>query len=187
MQTTIFDTPILNKLLQHSAHSLFKFCGWQLVGTLPDCPKYIIIAAPHTSNWDFVLAMGIAFAYRFKVFWMGKHTFFRWPFGYISRWLGGIAVERSAKHNLVAQTVEQFRRHDALILGIPPEGTRKQVAQWKTGFYYIAVQAQVPIVLGFFDYEHKKVGFGPTFTPTGEIEKDLAEIQAFYAPLKRRQ
>lgn len=183
MQTTIFDTPVLNKLLQRSAHSLFKLCGWQLVGTLPACPKYIIIAAPHTSNWDFVLAMGIAFAYRFKVFWMGKHTLFRWPFGYISRWLGGIAVERSANHNLVAQTVEQFRRHDALIIGIPPEGTRKRVAQWKTGFYYIALQAQVPIVLGFFDYKHKAVGFGPTFTPTGDIERDMTEIQAFYRAL----
>ena len=186
MNTTIFDTPILNTLLQRSAHSLFKLFGWQTAGTLPATPKYVIIAAPHTSNWDFALAMGIAFAYRIKVYWMGKHTLFRWPFGYVARWLGGIAVERSASHNLVAHTVEQFRQRDALIIGIPPEGTRKQVAQWKTGFYHIAQQAQVPIVLGYFDYEHKIVGFGPTFTPTGDLERDLAEIRAFYAPLKGR-
>ncbi len=187
MRTTIFDTPVLNKLLHHTAHSLFKLCGWQLAGTLPDCHKYVIIAAPHTSNWDFLLALGVAFAFRLKVFWLGKHTLFRWPLGGVMRWLGGIAVERAASHNLVAQTVEQFQRHESLVLGIAPEGTRKQVAQWKLGFYHIALQAQVPIVLGFFDYEHKVVGFGPTFTPTGDIERDLAEIRAFYAPIKGRR
>jgi 1-acyl-sn-glycerol-3-phosphate acyltransferase len=187
MRTTIFDNHVLNKLLQSSARSLFKMCGWRLEGAVPDYRKYVIIAAPHTSNWDFVVAMGVAFAFRLKVYWMGKHTLFRWPFGPVTRWLGGIAVERSAQHNLVAQTVEQFNRHDALIIGIPPEGTRRQVAQWKTGFYYIALQAQVPIVLGFFDYQSKVAGFGPTFLPTGDIEPDMAKIRAFYAPLKGRR
>jgi 1-acyl-sn-glycerol-3-phosphate acyltransferase len=118
---------------------------------------------------------------------MGKASLFRAPWGPVMRWLGGIAVDRSRSNNLVADTARALREADGpLQMVVPPEGTRGKTRHWKTGFYYIALEAQVPIVLAFMDYHRKVAGLGPIFTPTGDVERDMAEIKRFYAGVKGR-
>jgi 1-acyl-sn-glycerol-3-phosphate acyltransferase len=157
--------------------------GWRVEGEIPSIKKFVIIAAPHTSNWDFPISLAVAFALKAKIYWMGKAAMFRWPFGTACRWLGGIPIDRSRSHNMVEQCVLAFRERDKLIMLIPPEGTREKVSYWKTGFYHIAKGANVPIVLGFLDYRRKTGGIGPTFYPTERIEDDMQEIKAFYATI----
>jgi len=162
------------------AFSFLKIFGWRLEGRLPDVDKLVVIAAPHTSNWDLPVLLSVAFALRVKACWLGKHTLFRWPYGFLFRWMGGIPVYRSASHNMVAQSVEMFRNSESLILTIPPEGTRGKVSHWKTGFYYIALGAETPIAMAFIDYKRKASGIGPTLYPTGDIEADMEIIRNFY-------
>jgi 1-acyl-sn-glycerol-3-phosphate acyltransferase len=160
-----------------------KMLGWRVEGEIPSIKKFVIIAAPHTSNWDFPITLAVAFALKVKIYWMGKAAMFRWPFGALLRWLGGIPIDRSRTHNMVDQSVQAFQERDNLIMVVPPEGTRKKVSYWKTGFYHIARGAGVPIVLGFLDYRRKAGGIGPTFFPTGRIGEDLNQIHAFYAAI----
>jgi 1-acyl-sn-glycerol-3-phosphate acyltransferase len=166
--------------------AILRISGWGAEGELPDLPKFIIIAAPHSSNWDFVLGIALIFALRLDIRFIGKAELFRFPLGWLMRSLGGIPVERSHPEGVVEQAVTQFARETRLVLAIAPEGTRKPVARWKTGFYRIALGAGVPIVPGYFDNARKMIGFGPVFTPTGEAEADLAELRGFYAPIARR-
>ncbi|MBO0724601.1 MAG: lysophospholipid acyltransferase family protein [Blastocatellia bacterium] len=180
MRYTIFDTPVISPLIRGLALSFLRVFGWRLEGRLPDVDKLVVIAAPHTSNWDFPILVSLAFGLRAKASWLGKHSLFRWPLGFLSRWMGGIPVYRSASHNLVAQSVEMFRKSEKLILAVPPEGTRGKVNHWKTGFYYIALGAETPIAMGFIDYKRKAVGVGPTLYPTGDIEADMEIIRNFY-------
>jgi len=140
----------------------------------------VLIGAPHTSNWDFILMLLAMLILRLEVHWMGKDSLFAFPFGGFMKWLGGIPIDRSSNHNTVDQIIMQFEQHDELIVLVPPEGTRSKVEKWKTGFYHIANGADVPILLGFIDAGKKEMGFGPMYQPTGDIEKDLPEIQAFY-------
>jgi 1-acyl-sn-glycerol-3-phosphate acyltransferase len=177
----MFDTPIVNTLLHRIALALLKLTGWRMEGSLPDARKFVLIAAPHTSNWDLPVMLCLAFAFRTRLFWMGKDTLFRWPFGAIMRWLGGISIDRTRASNVVAQTTELFRKEEDLVMVVPPEGTRQKVRYWKTGFYRIAESSSVPIVLGFLDYRRKVGGIGPVVTPTGDIEADMEMIRAFYA------
>ena len=181
MHRTMFDTPILNVLLRRLALFLMWIFRWRIEGKLPDTPKFVLIAAPHTSNWDLPVMLSLAFAFRTGLFWMGKDTLFRRPFGAIMRWLGGIPIDRSKSHNVVEQSAEHFRKAESLVMVVPPEGTRQKVRYWKTGFYRIAESAGVPIALGFLDYRRKVGGFGPAVVPTGDIEADMETIQAFYA------
>lgn len=181
MHHTFFDTPVLNAVLRRLSLLLLRVFGWSTEGTLPEARKYVMIAAPHTTNWDLPVMLILAFAFRARIFWMGKDALFRWPLGPLFRWLGGIPIDRSKSNDVVAQSIELFREREALVLVIPPEGTRKKVKYWKTGFYYVASGAGVPIVLGFIDYRRKAGGFGPAITPTGDIEADMQKIQAFYA------
>ncbi len=183
VQRTLFNTPVVTALLRALAHFLLAVTGWRARGALPDAPKYVMIAAPHTSNWDLPVMLTIAFALRADVFWMGKHTLFRAPFGPLFRWLGGVAVDRRKSNNLVEQTIEAFRQRDEFALVIAPEGTRKLTAYWKTGFYHIARGAGVPIALGFLDYRRKTGGVGPVITPSGDIEEDMKAIRDFYADI----
>jgi 1-acyl-sn-glycerol-3-phosphate acyltransferase len=175
-----------NKLMARMSLIFLKMLGWRVEGEIPDIKKFVIIAAPHTSNWDFPISLAVAFALKIKIYWMGKAAMFRWPFGAACRWLGGIPIDRSRSQNVVEQCVRAFNERDKLIRVIPPEGTRKKVSYWKTGFYHIAKGANVPIVLGFLDYRHKKGGIGPIFYPTGRIESDMKEIKAFYATITGR-
>jgi len=139
-----------------------------------------MIAAPHTSNWDFPIMMFMAFKLGGKLCWMGKAAIFRKPFGGFFKWLGGIPIDRTRSSNVVAQMVDKFHQAERLILTIPPSGTRTSVRKWKTGFYHIASGANVPVVLGFLDFKRKTGGIGPVMTLTGDMEQDMQRIRAFY-------
>lgn len=188
MQRTIFDTPVVNTALRAGSRAFLKLKGWTVEGQLPpEAAKSVFIAAPHTSNWDLPYTLMVAFVLRLNICWMGKDSLFRWPFGPVMRWLGGIAVDRDKSSNLVAASAQAIVRADGpLQLVVPPEGTRGKTRQWKTGFYFIALQAKVPIVLAYMDYQRKVSGLGPLFTPTGDVEADMAVIKRFYAPIKGR-
>ena len=169
-------------VLQRITHWALRLRGWKAVGSTPkDVQKYVIISAPHTSNWDFPIALIAAIALGIRAKWMGKKDLFRFPFGGIMRALGGIAVDRSQRTNMVDYAASLLKSAERLGLLIPPEGTRSKAAKWKTGFYYIANKAQTPIVCGFMDYAKKEVGIGLTFTPSGDIHRDIALIREFYA------
>ena len=184
MQYSIFDTPVLSPILKRLSKPVLSLLGWEIKGTHPGTKKFVLIAAPHTSNWDIVVTLLLAFAFDIKIYWMGKDALFKFPFGPFMRWLGGIPIDRSKAHNVVEETVRIFNEHEELVITVPPEGTRGKVRYWKTGFYYIAHGAGSPIVLGFIDWARKVGGLGPTFTPTGDIETDMALIKDFYADIR---
>jgi len=186
MQRTIFDSRLARAVLRPLSVLVLRARGWRLEGEPPDVPRYVLIAAPHTSNWDLVLMLLMAFAFRVRVFWMGKHTLFRAPGGPLLRWLGGIPIDRSRSQNVVEQCVAAFRGRSRLVLAVPPEATRARARGWRTGFYHIAVGAGVPIALGFLDWGRKVGGFGPLLVPTGDLEADLDRIRAVYAPVRGR-
>jgi len=186
MHRTIFTTPLVNTLLRGFSLAYLKLAGWTAEGALPPhAAKSVLIAAPHTSNWDLPYTLMIAFALRLNVYWMGKSSLFRFPFGGVMRWLGGIAVNREQSTNLVAAAAAAIRDADGpLQLVVPPEGTRSKTRYWKTGFYYIALEAGVPIVMAYMDYQRKRSGLGPLLIPTGDIDADMQTVKAFYAPIK---
>ncbi len=177
---TIHETIIVRNLMRWLALLVFKCAGWKTDGHKPDLPRYVIIAAPHTSNWDFIYTLCLAFIYRLNPVIMMKNAWFRWPLGLLFRWLGALPIDRSQADNVVTRSIAKFHQRDRLILVVPPSGTRKRVLYWKTGFYHIANGAGVPIVLGFLDYRRKVGGFGPIVQPTGDIDADMALIRNFY-------
>lgn len=166
------------------AKIIFRVSGWKTAGEVPSIKKFVAIAAPHTSNMDFIYGMCAKFIFGIKLQYLGKSQLFRFPFGFIFRALGGIPVDRSSSHNLVAQAVEAFNNHNRFILAMAPEGTRSYAPEWKKGFYYIAKGAGVPILLCYLDFENKIAGIGPTFYPSGNFEKDIEEIKNFYRTIK---
>ena len=186
MHRTIFDTPLVNTLLRAFSVTFLKLTGWKIEGSLPPgAEKSVLIAAPHTSNWDLPYTLMVAFALRLTPYWMGKEQIFKPPFRGLMMWLGGIPVRRESSNNLVAASVEAIKAATgSLQLIVPPEGTRSKTRYWKTGFYHIAVGAQVPIVMAYMDYHRKISGLGPVFIPTGHIDADMTAIQAFYSPFK---
>jgi 1-acyl-sn-glycerol-3-phosphate acyltransferase len=188
MQRTLFNTPVVNTLLRAGSLAFLRLNGWKVEGSLPaSVEKCVLIAAPHTSNWDLPYTLMVGFALNLDLHWLGKASLFRVPFGAAMRWLGGIAVDRSKTNNLVAASAQALRAADgALQLVVPPEGTRGKTRYWKTGFYFIALQAEVPIVLAFMDYGRKVGGLGPQFMPSGDVERDMAEIKRFYAGVQGR-
>jgi len=177
---TIFNTPGLEPFLHRSSRIILSLAGWRTQGRLPPIPKFILVGAPHTSNWDLPMTLLMAFALKARIHWMGKTAIFRRPFKGFFQWLGGIPVNRSQSDNLVELSIQQFHRSEQLILTIAPAGTRKRVISWKSGFYHIACGADVPIVLGFLDYRRKVGGIGPVVYPTGDIKADMETIRAFY-------
>ena len=183
MQTTVHETPIIKNLMRWASLIFFRLTGWKEEGQRPDITRYVIIAAPHTSNWDFVYTMCLAFILRIKPLIMMKGTWFRWPLGFFFRWLGALPIDRAKSNNVVAQSIEAFHANPHMVMLVPPSGSRKQVMYWKTGFYYIASGAQVPIVLGYLDYRRKAGGIGPIVHPTGNIEADMKTIRNFYVDI----
>lgn len=158
-----------------------RAAGWDIEGELPaGCAKALVIAAPHTSNWDFFWALLAGWTYGVHFQWLGKDALFTGPRGVLMKSLGGVAVDRSAAHGLVGAVADRFRAETRLFLMVPAEGTRSYRPYWKSGFYWMAHEAQVPIVLGFLDYERKRAGFGPAFVPTGDVTADMDRIRAFY-------
>jgi 1-acyl-sn-glycerol-3-phosphate acyltransferase len=186
MHRTIFDTPGVNTVLRWFSIGFLKATGWKVQGQLPaNGRKSVLIAAPHTSNWDLPYTLMVAFALRLNVYWMGKQSIFKPPFRGVMLWLGGIPIQRESSNNVVEASIAAIQNADGPVqLIVPPEGTRSKARYWKTGFYYIALGANVPIVMAYMDYARKESGLGPVFEPTGNIEADMARIQAFYAPFK---
>lgn len=167
--------------MHYLACGILLILGWTVSANPQVVPKYVVIAAPHTSNWDFFYTMLVAFALKLKVYAMGKKSLTEGLFGPLMLWFGIIPIDRSKSNNVVAQTIETFKQHDNLVIIIPPSGTRNKVQYWKTGFYHIAHGAGVPIALGFIDYKKKCGGLGPFLTTSGDIDKDMIAIRAYYA------
>ena len=181
MNKLLLGPPLANKLQSLIGLSFLKLTGWEAVGNVPDTPKFVMLMAPHTSNWDFLFILAILYVLSIKFYWFGKKEIFRWPIKNLAKWLGGIPVDRSLKQNMVQQIVEIIQSREQFIVGISPEGTRSNAKHWKTGFYHIAHQAQIPIVFTFLDYGRKEGGFGPIMNPTGNIEEDMKTIRKFYS------
>jgi 1-acyl-sn-glycerol-3-phosphate acyltransferase len=163
---------------------IFRAAGWRTEGALPESHRCVLIAAPHTSNWDGLLLVLAAQIFRMHMSFFIKESWFVFPFGYVLRRFGGIPINRGGRNRVVEKAIEQFAHDEKLVLAVPPEGTRKKTAHWKTGFYYIALGANVPIVLGYLDYERKIAGLGPAFMPTGDLDADFAVFRKFYADVK---
>ena len=177
---TIFNTPILSGIFHFLALFMMRLLGWHVDGKLPDLPKFILIGAPHTSNWDFVLFLGVIFTLRANVRFMGKSEIFRFPIGWFFRYCGGVPVDRSKSTGLVEQMVKASKESEHFILTIAPEGTRHQVSEWKRGFYHIARGAELPIVIAIVDGKHKTVRVGQIFYPTEDMEADMKTIKGFF-------
>jgi len=157
-----------------------RLAGWHVDGNLPDLPKFVLIGAPHTSNWDFILFLGVIFSLRANVRFMGKAELFRFPIGWFFRYCGGVPVDRKKSTGLVEQMVKVCNESETFILTIAPEGTRHHVVEWKRGFYHIAKSAGIPIVMAVVDGKHKTVHIGQVFHPTENIEADMKSIQGFF-------
>jgi 1-acyl-sn-glycerol-3-phosphate acyltransferase len=171
----------LARMIKGGLVTWFKRQNWDVEGSAPSPRKFVLIAAPHTSNWDFVYFIGATDALNLDLSFMGKKSLFRWPFARAMKDMGGIPVDRKSSQNYVQQMIDEFGRRAEFMLTIAPEGTRGKVRQWKTGFYHIAVGAKVPLVCGMMDYKRQIVGLGPTIWPTGDYEKDMAEVHQFYS------
>lgn len=169
-----------NLVTRGIGRAALRVSGWECEGSLPDVPRLVAIAAPHTSTTDVFLGLAVILALGVRVRWLGKHTIFWPPLGAILRWLGGIPVNRSAASELVHGVVELFRRETQLYLAVAPEGTRKRVERWKSGFYRIAVSAGVPVVPVALDYSSRRVRIGDPVMPTGDYEADLARLRGFF-------
>lgn len=178
--------PRVNPILAWLSRLFLKMTGWKFEGSIPAIPKYVGILAPHTSNWDFPYILALASAHGIKFSWFGKKEIFRWPVGGFFKAVGGIPIDRSSQENVVQQTARMIRARDQIVLGITPEGTRSKIRYWKTGFYYIARQAQTPIVLMYLDYARKVGGIGPIIETTGDIDADMMQIQEFYRGITAR-
>lgn len=170
-----------NWFTRWGGRTVLRLLGWRVVGWRPDLPKFVAIGAPHTSNWDGVIAFALLHALGLRVHVMAKDSLFRPPLGPLMRWLGAIAIDRSAPNGVVGQMVTEFASVDRMAVVLAPEGTRRKVEKWRSGFYRIAHAAGVPIILGYVNYPARVVGLSEPFWPTGDYEADLATIQAFYA------
>ena len=165
---------------------VLTLAGWRIEGGIPDCPKMVLIVAPHTSNWDFLVGLMAKFALRLACRFLAKQSLFWWPLGAFLRPMGGLPVDRSAAGDVAADAARAFREHDRLVLAITPEGTRSRVERWKSGFHRIAHAVGVPIVLAVFDYSRKVVRLGPSFPATEDYDGDLARMQSLItAPMAR--
>tara|TARA_R110000824_G_scaffold336_6_gene2084 strand:- start:4536 stop:5114 length:579 start_codon:yes stop_codon:yes gene_type:complete len=181
MKISVFNTPILNALLRAMAIGGLRLSGWKITPPARLDPPYVVIGAPHTSNWDFLLMLAAIFISRMDVKWMGKNSLFPPVLGSVMRWLGGIPIDRDRSQDVVLQMAREFRENETLTLVIAPEGTRKKVSQWKSGFYYIAFKAKVPIMMTVIDAGLKEVRFAGTFMPTGNYQQDLPKILEHYS------
>ena len=182
MHFTIHDTPIIIHLMRLLAWVHLKLVGWKVDRRgIPATGKYMIIAAPHTSNWDFPIGMSLAIHMKLKAYFIGKHSLFKGPAGPVMRWLGGIPLDRSKANNMVEASIQAYENNDGMVFAIAPEGTRSWSPKWKTGFYHIAKGANVPIALAYFDFDKKIGGIGKSFIPSGDLEADMAIIEDFYA------
>ena len=163
---------------------VLRALGWRVDGNFPNVRKLVIIAAPHTSNWDFVVGLAAKLALGLEVRFLGKDTLFRFPLGIFMRAWGGVPVDRTASHDVVQTTVDEIARSERMVLAIAPEGTRKRVHRWRTGFYHIAHSARVPILPVALNFGERAVQIGIAFDTTGDVEADVRELQARFAGVR---
>lgn len=169
------------------ARLIFKIIGWDIDKTSPDgLKKCVVVMGPHTSNWDFVLGKMAFLSYGVNAKYLIKKSAFFFPFGYFLKRMGGIPVDRSKKNNLTSLAADLFKTSDELFLVFTPEGTRSYNANWKKGFYYIALEAKVPICIAYVDYKNKKGGFHSVFDPSGDVEKDILKIKTVLSQFAAR-
>ena len=173
-----------NRFSRWLGRSLLRLLGWRFEGELPNTPKCLIIAAPHTSNWDFVLGMMAMLATGLKANWMGKASIFIPPFRSLLIWAGGIPTVRDQNAGAVEQRVKIFQEHEQLVVGIAPEGTRGATNTWRNGFYHIAKGANIPFFPIYWDYEKKVVGLLPLYQPTDDKDADIAALKALFKDVK---
>jgi 1-acyl-sn-glycerol-3-phosphate acyltransferase len=169
------------KLSQRVARRLLKLCGWRLAGEAPEVPRCLIIFAPHTSNWDFPLLICVRFAFGRPVAYLAKDSLFRFPLAGLLRATGAIPVERTERHSLVRRLVGSFREREVLWLAMSPEGTRAKTDHWKSGFYHVAREANVPLLLAFIDASRRECGLGELIELSGDVERDMDRLRAAYA------
>ena len=167
-------------LAQKFGRTILRIMGWRVVGEIPSHERILIIGAPHTSNWDFVLAMAAILALNLKLRWLGKHTIFKPGVRWFMDWLGGIPVNRGQPESIVDNVARLVEQDKGIVIGLAPEGTRKKVDTWKTGFYYIAKKANVPILMFTLDFKNKVNKFSEPFYPTDDIEADFKFMRAFF-------
>ena len=176
-----------NRFIESLGRAILRAFGWRMVGGFPDIPKAVVIAAPHSSNWDGLLGFGAKFGMGVKLSILGKDALIRIPLlGRILRWQGVIPVDRSAPHGVVGQAAQAIRDADRMWYAIAPEGTRRWVERWKPGFWHIARNAGVPVIPAYFDYANKVIGIGPPFQLSDDMHADIARIQRWYKPFKGR-
>lgn len=160
---------------------LLRLQGWNVGGSPPPLRKAVVIAVPHTSNWDFWYALLACWSFGLSFQWLGKDTLFEGPLGGLLRALGGMSVDRARSNGLVSQVAERFAAADRMVLMVPAEGTRSRRDTWKSGFYFMAKEAHVPVVLGYLDYPNRRAGFGPAIAVTDDPRADMDKVRAFYA------
>lgn len=171
---------LLSRIVKWLLLTFYRQRGWRAVGIVPEPRKFVLIAAPHTSNWDFLYFLGLTQDLRIDAHFMAKDSLFRWPMGRFMREMGGISVDRSARHNMVEAMVAEFAARDEFMLTIAPEGSRSKSGKWKTGFYQIALAAKVPLVVGLMDYGRRTGGLTVTIWPTGDYAADMAKVWDVY-------
>lgn len=181
---TLFNTAFITPIFYGLSWLWLRLAGWEVRGAPPRVSKFVVIAYPHTSNWDMPFTIAICLLYRLRIYWLGKSSLFLGPMGPVMKWLGGIPVNLDRSENLVQQIVDSFNRADDLIVVIAPEGNRSYVERWKTGFYHIAAGARVPIALGFLDFGKKQGGYLNSYMPSGDIDRDIRLMQAEYAGIR---
>ncbi len=169
-----------NPLARWLGKGVMRICGWRVEGAVPQDRKMIVIAAPHTSNWDFIFLLGAAWSFGLPINWLGKKSLFPPVAGTVLRFLGGVPVDRSTRTNLVDQLARTISESDQFALVIPPSGTRGRTDYWKSGFYRIALKTGIPVVCGYLDYRQRIAGLGLSFTPTGDIASDMDRLRKFY-------
>jgi 1-acyl-sn-glycerol-3-phosphate acyltransferase len=173
-------------MLRGLARLLLRVGGWKAVGGMPDVPKAVFIAVPHTSNWDGIWALIYVVSIGADIHFFAKKSLFWFPLGTLLRALGGIPLDRSRAGSTVQQAVNMFNERDSFYFGLAPEGTRKKTPGWKSGFYRIAERADIPVYMGFLDYKHKRLGMGRRLDLCGDQETDLDVCREFYADIESR-
>lgn len=171
---------LLSRLLRRLLFWIYRRQGWTATGVVPEPRKFVLVAAPHTSNWDFLYFIGLTEELGIMPHFMAKNSLFRWPFRGFLYDMGGVSVDRSSPQNYVQQMADEFAKRDEFMLTIAPEGSRSNNSKWKTGFYQIAMAAKVPFVIGYMDYGRKTGGIGPAIMPTGDYEADMQEVIKLY-------
>lgn len=169
-----------NRFSAWAGRCLMRIAGWRFDGTLPNEPRLLFVVAPHTSNWDFAVGVAGMFALGLRATFLGKDSLFRWPLGPLMRWLGGFPVDRSTSHNVVEQTVMHIRRTDRIALALSPEGTRRKLGDWRTGFHYVARGADIPIVPVALDYSIRTIRFFEARAASASADADLAVLGELY-------